>query len=123
MNEQFVTYHIAKKLKDLGFKEECLRWQVHERGSQTDDPIFLQYKRDDDFVYLPLWQQTIDWLRQTHKISVQVSSFPVYNGQYGISVTKHTNGSGWEPLAGETYEKARETAILKALESINAKNN
>jgi len=75
MKDQFVTYEIAKRLKELGFNESCLGyfdkdsqefiWSVggtvnHEDGDE------LEY----NCISAPLWQQAIDWLREKHNIEV-----------------------------------------------------
>jgi hypothetical protein len=62
MKDQFVTYHLAFKLKELGFKEACfgiffnsdpMGWQFGFTPFQPQGP---------DICSAPLWQQAIDFL-------------------------------------------------------------
>jgi hypothetical protein len=80
MKEQFVTYEIALKLKELRFNEPCI---VHyfidsEDGTMggkkeallrplvTSDGILtgIEPTRIDCNLCAPLWQQAIDWLNE-----------------------------------------------------------
>jgi len=78
MKEQFVTYEIAKKLKELGFDEPCFGYYVG-LGDNKDDPFKLveikcekgQFEHLADNVFpAPLWQQAIDWLFEKYKIAI-----------------------------------------------------
>lgn len=77
MKEQFVTYEIAKLLKEKGFNEYCLAY--YEIGKNT-----IQYVREtenpwknsniDNWMFVaPLWQQVIYWLEEKHKIEYSAS--------------------------------------------------
>lgn len=116
--KQFVTYEIALALKELEFDEECLAWYAHEKCFSSDY-IFLQYREDLEFAFAPLWQQAIDWLREKKKIHIGISLY--YDG-YSIDVRNFNNDTSF-CTNGEILEfhKAREQAILKAIEL--CKNN
>ncbi|MGV8961885.1 MAG: hypothetical protein ACOH2V_00700 [Candidatus Saccharimonadaceae bacterium] len=77
MKNQFSTYEIAKKLKELGFDEECLAYYHNDNEDITDNNFYLfdyfntigitttQLKSNkgmECFIAAPLWQQIIDWL-------------------------------------------------------------
>ena len=78
MEEQFVTYEIALKLKNLGFNEGCLA--IFYRGKFMNGRIepyvwnlvnSIKTNSDSnnlDIVTAPLWQQTIDWFREKYRI-------------------------------------------------------
>jgi hypothetical protein len=113
MKDQFVTYEIAKKLKELGFNEPCFTCYSKKNQSDKECKLF------DDEISIhnwneysgqtyssPLWQQAIDWLREKHDIIV------CFNPEERMWDTY--NGNCLE-FAGNT----REAAILKALELIN----
>lgn len=86
----------------------------------------------------PLWQQVLDWLRKKHNIHVNlvsqadVKEDPVFlfipNGKYSGTLDDVTPGK--EMYASDTicliptcdtYEQARETAILEAIKLIKQK--
>ena len=117
MKEQFVTYEIALKLKELGFDEECF-------GLYKNKILFRYYETFtwNDFsnsIKAPLWQQVIDWLREEHGIHI------IINKTYGyVLLLNKRNPIGKNNIGN--YYQAREQAILKALELIeqnNEKNN
>ena len=67
MKEQFVTYEIALKLKELGFNGECIaHFYKDESFAFNQDyksrviPTIIQ---NDDWTLAPLWQQTVKWIR------------------------------------------------------------
>ena len=79
MKEQFVTYEIALKLKELGFDEPCLAYfqkdlHVYSQVIMFDginspnlDVINSKITENHKLVYgievtAPLWQQAFDWL-------------------------------------------------------------
>lgn len=96
MQEQFVTYEISLKLKELGFDEECLasyytddernyskngEYDVRKKLSSSID--FDPFKNDFDnfyknsdkdyYVAAPLWQQVIDWFRKEYDMFIQIN--------------------------------------------------
>ena len=69
MNEQFVTYDIALKLKELCFNEECLGFY---HGRTFNEERFKRYLYENT-ISAPLWQQVIDWFRKSWKIHIEIS--------------------------------------------------
>ena len=77
MKEQFVTYEIALKLKELGFNEECLAY-YHDKT----EPYLCRYLDSNNGAFnincrhvlfdtdctAPLWQQAIDWFIEKYNI-------------------------------------------------------
>lgn len=109
MKEQFVTIEIAKRLRELGFNEECFTyWEDKYTGIEG----------------IPLWQQAIDWFRNKFRMIIEVlqeEESGHYSWEYLIYYDLNTD----KPLLYyqniyefESYEIAREQAILKALELI-----
>lgn len=82
MKEQFVTYDIGLKLKELGFNEPCLRYywsganslmgrnEKERSNSELTQLSKTQLKglQFSKFCSLPLWQQAFDWFENEHKI-------------------------------------------------------
>ena len=116
MQEQFVTYEIALKLKELGFDEKCL-------GYYAGDHLILSVRQQyypNKVTKAPLWQQVIDWFEKQGLI--------VY---CNIVITMHWEyhiGPAYPPMEEKygnwihsqyeysTRKKAREQAILKCIE-------
>lgn len=148
MKEQFVTYEIASKLKELGFgmddylqlpfyydKEGNLHlMEVWVSKKYNPSPNHLGTDTIDDFdakigwvdnsldeIYLaPLWQQVIDWFRDKHNIHISIKSdlARITAYQYIIATDYILNEYG---IMNDSYYQVRKQAILKAIEL--CKNN
>ena len=127
MKEQFVSYEIALKLKELDFDEECFSAYT-EDGSLMDIGDYSNYDRigelDGHSYYIsclsPLWQQVIDWCREVKNINVEVwydntqdDGFPWLYEIYIDNKEHQHDGSYYD-----SFYEAREQAILKAIELI-----
>ena len=133
MEEQFATYEIALKLKELGFDEDCSAvfyqgkfmnghiephvWYLVNSISTNSDCNSL------DIVTAPLWQQVIDWFREKYNIHIYID---FYDGLYGFAIKlnkeKLYNRCGSFEPGFKNYPEAREQAILKAIELIKKQN-
>jgi hypothetical protein len=132
MNKEFVTYDIAKKLKELGFDEECLMWYPHEK-LLTADLIFTQYKDTEEFCNAPLRQQAFRWLRDKYKymhgiddIAIMTSSGNGYRFRYSIWKILGTYDSLVQDnstLGYLTYEDAEIACLKHIINLIKTKNN
>ncbi len=60
MKDQFVTYEIAVKLKELGFDKRCIAGYSVEKSLRIGEVSFQS--EIDGFCLAPLWQQAIDWI-------------------------------------------------------------
>ena len=117
MNEQFCSYEIAVKLKELGFDEPCLAYfeSIYDGLTQTHigrlvlgkQPEHLQNYKQLIYIFgqnnqlAPLWQQAISFLKERKVLVAE-------------------RWDGWEYGAYEwdyfIYCKTKEQAILKAIE-------
>ncbi len=87
----FVSYELAKKLKDAGFNDECLA--VYRGGDLYFDMIFGGYAKDISFstnemlndayainerkphyfITAPIYEQVFTWLRKEHNLFVEIT--------------------------------------------------
>ena len=122
MKKQFVTYEIALKLKELGFDEECLGYYtINNKGLLYPYNKSKYINRKDFLCVAPLYQQIIDWLREKHLIDIDNGwciSNPLGKKQegYNISVYDRIKDEFIVRDFHIDYYKAREQAILKAIE-------
>ena len=121
MKNQFVTYEIALKLKELRFDEPCFGGYYHE-DKEINHDLFIGYNMFDGeefnreyFILAPLWQQVFDWFREKYNIYIKIS----YKGKYWYEYKKGYGGyiNDFSHIVS-SYEEAREQAILKAIELI-----
>ena len=130
MEKQFVTYEIALKLKELGFDEECFGYFAPLKKELTiwHNP---EVTNQGEFILAPLWQQAIDWLREEHRIDIQIlRNKPGYH-EYKVEIYKtkrdinvytyftilEDNSIKWFQL----YSEAREEGILEGIKLIEVK--
>ena len=136
MKKQFVTQEIALKLKELGFDEGCLAIYdspefklIHELLGYgwnslelTNGEVKNSIYSEGNFVTAPLWQQVIDWLRDTYNLHInfQVNQFG-YGFMYAIidlvqsKCVVNLKGGVNEKY---TYPEAKEQAILEGIKII-----
>lgn len=129
MKEQFVTYDIALKLKELGFDGQCFAFYfdgefriLHQFNNldinSRSNSEHHKLNSTMNLYAAPLWQQAIDWLREKHDLIVYVSSYQKDKHLFGV----FTYGDEELTELGEwivSYKEAREQAILKTIELIN----
>ena len=131
MKEQFVTYEIALKLKELGFDEECLAYFNNDK--YRDLICTCENGMDGDFtvhhysgdVNAPLWQQVIDWFDNKNIIiGIDINPGTLFYRVHLYKRYYHNPGRlviRKYFLSGEfnnfiSKEEARKQAILKAIE-------
>jgi hypothetical protein len=138
MEKQFVTNEIAFKLKKLEFDEPCIKMVLigGAVGFSSKESGILQSPITNSqggkyTITLPLWQQVIDWLDETYDISIVVAKNSKEIMEYvkikdpTIDVEKSLFRWHFVDQVGQgtapTALKAKENAILKAIESIENK--
>jgi hypothetical protein len=145
MKEQFVTYEIAKELKELGFDEECLctytldgNFWRNPSNNMVDEEIeqpytWLNSKLHNSVITAPLWQQCMDWFRDVHDIDIVItpdssSRHRLPERLYFATLWIYKINLNVQPTIIKLNDnritfwvdplKAKEAAILKAIELI-----
>ena len=119
MNEEFVTYELAVKLKALGFDEPCFAYYKDMKGEK----VLLYDSMDfDGECNVPLYQQAFRWFREKHNLVFNFISYNIVKpGEYHWSITWND-----EAKAGgivKTYEEAESACLDKLIEICKAKTN
>ena len=124
MEEQFVTYEIALKLKELGFDEPCFAWFITDMPEKNiHSPILAAQYKDwtrmyNDRVNAPLWQQVIDWFREKYNIHIWITYNREYDNPYFTCIVDISQINRITTGYCKEYSAAREQAILKSIELI-----
>lgn len=122
MEEQFVTYEIALKLKELGFNKDCFGFydgEVLWIKSTSKDKI------NESNILAPLWQQAFDWFRTEHKIMGVVAEDSVTietnKSYYYAYIQSLVNGPHkyQEFLGFTSYEEARIKCLEELIDTIS----
>lgn len=134
--EDFVTFELAVKLKEKGFREPCLGWYYPfevcgfdyktsivfnnsaYRGSNYKD--MLVSHKDEKYIDAPTISQVLKWLREEKKIYIMVDrSFSVKGWHYYIiDDDDFENPIQQEVEHNRCYEQAAIDAIEYVLDNI-----
>lgn len=115
MKEQFCTYEISLKLKELGFDTDVLAYYTSEKKLKYTDS-HLSIRVGQWLLKAPLWQQAQDFFREKYNLHIEF---------YYLSLSEKWSAEIYrldEDIWGEsvdlvlTYTQVREKAILKAIE-------
>ena len=121
MEKNFVTFDIAKKLKELGFNKPCINainchgctylngWLEYLEDS--DDIFFTQYDLKDGDYLLPNIYQVMDWLITEKKILITPYSQSMESWQYRITVPHQQLKDG---VFGEDFASYKD-AVMDAI--------
>lgn len=127
MEEQFISYDLALKLKELGFDEPCMASYLHKSYSLEyikTEVLYIneRFANGQEQIYdgkqilclAPLWQQAFDWFREKHNLHALNS--PLLNNEWSVVIdnTLNSNQVYWCKKLG--YQEARQACLEKLIE-------
>ena len=136
MNEEFVSFDLAKKLKEKGFKNNCIGYydyagEFHynyESDIANKEIYFCHNKYDNiwhrDLVDAPTISQVLKWLRDDKKIHIMIDIWKVdvddiiYKWGYDIVDLTTTRVVGCDTQCANTYEQAAIAGIEYCLDNL-----
>ena len=131
---EFVTFELAKKLKEKGFKEECLSYYTTEYTlynnviTLTDDKYLcvsdIDYEEflvshnsikytNGNYVDAPTIEQVLEWLRKEKNLYIAIRT---WGGTWGYDVIGLIDGQGLHWVAYHEDIKSYEDAALAGIE-------
>lgn len=132
MNEDFVTYEIALKLKEKGFREKCLcRYRNYSKTLHINE-LESEFARKIDYseffkcynsyidndVDAPTIPQVLKWLREEKKIHIQIL-FTCPSNQWEYITVKMANNELRGMCATFTsYEQAAIAGVNYCLDNL-----
>jgi len=134
MNNEFVSYEIALKLKQLGFDEPCFTYYYEltsnlrtHLGVDINNAWTYSGNKKLGFTLAPLYQQVFRWFRDKHNILGSI-----YSNASGYLFEWHDSiggtHRGWSEYEGpndggcwDSYEEAEDACITKLIEIIKEK--
>jgi hypothetical protein len=128
MNNEFVSYEIALKLKELGFNEPCFTY-YYEFNSNLRTHLVVDinnawtYSGNTNFGFTlaPLYQQVFKWLRNKYGIDFSINT--IYS-RYNENTSKKYSGVIDNKTVFinvgfyDTYEEAQKNCILHLISII-----
>ncbi len=118
MEKQFVTYEIAKKLKELGFDEPCLaKHDLKHILLRVEECKSQENAQELDYILAPLYQQAFRWFREKHGLFVEIKCCNTkrINGTFEIEISR-LNDRVYGHYGYETYEEAEQACLDKLIE-------
>lgn len=150
IKNSFVSFEIAKLLEEIGFIEECFGYYSIQHDDSYFLCVYMHEDTSIECgnflnsIEAPTWSQVIDWFRNEKKLEINVFKWVVHcyhkednpNGECEVLALPHyiydierafeyTDDWEYQSLDDElkfhTYEEARISAILKAIEIVKNK--
>jgi len=125
MNKEFVTFEIAKQLKEIGFDEYCLAFYYLNNPNLKYFYNISYILTETEYYKAPLWQQVIDWFRENYDIHINPIPYHRSNKIIGYCIGKIENSSGKVLYLSDdnypTYYEARKAGIERAIEILKEK--
>lgn len=129
ITEDYVSFETAKLLKEKGFKEPCIATYNLATKTFKVEEIYQNWtKRWKAYVSAPTLQMTMKWLREVHKINIEICLGFDADSELGyfynpvISNLKNMALAIETPEFDETefivYEEAAEAAIMYCLKNL-----
>ena len=127
VTEDYVSYEVAKLLKEKGFDEQCRDFYRQENGNWLHRNTYeynyfnLQMPRWEDCYSCPTHQMAMKWLREAHKISIEITSTGYLidgDATWGCDI-KAGHRLYYQHITNEkSYESCVEAALKYSLENL-----
>lgn len=119
MKEAYVSYKIAKLLKEKGFNEETTHWYNVKESLINDYPVTYRNFSNPEKVWLaPTHQMACAWLREVHNIFILVGWNSIHE-EYFTRILNMTDGIPKRNIHEHaSYEEAIEEALKYCLENL-----
>lgn len=122
IKEDYVSFEVAKLLKEKGFDEPCRTYYQDEKFVDDVCTKYYQWNSKSPFGHIsaPTHQMAMKWLREVHNIFIEISTSIDLNGKYHFSYTildkecKYVR-RGYTDFDWN-YEEAAEAALKYSLE-------
>lgn len=125
MNEEYVTYEQAVRLKALGFDWCCMTFYVDDIiklpcSEIKPFPKPKNWNKQQETLSAPSIHQAAKWLRQEHNIHISVN--PCFDGRWECQIVDISPLWYFDRCyMGDSYEAALSAGVSKCLEIINNK--
>ena len=115
ITEDYVSFEVAKLLKEKGFDKKC-----YMNYSFNGEIQYFNYQTPSDGVAGPTLQMAMKWLRKTHKIFFNVNYYQLDIGNEWLQLRiNRLNKIGCEvSFEGFDLEEQYEKAIKYCLENL-----
>lgn len=120
IQERYVSFEVAKLLKEKGFDEPCRSYFIDDTGDYRRCTVEITNKNCSfEQLLRPTLYMTMEWLREIHNIDI--CAFPCYYDYilWGYDCKIYKNKDLFLSLTKtRSYEDAIEAALKYALENL-----
>ena len=131
MNDEFVSYKVALKLKEFGFDEPCFTY-YYELNSNLRTHLVVDINKawtysgntNFGFTLAPLYQQVFKWLRNKYGIDFSINTtYSMYNKNTSKKYSGVIDNKTMYTNVGfyDNYEEAELAGLQKMIEIIEKK--
>ena len=125
--EDFVTFEIAKKLKEKGFKNNCIgyydyagEFHYNYKSAISNKEIYFCHNKYDniwhrDLVDAPTISQVLKWLRKEKNLHIAIN---IWGRTWGYDIIELTGGNSLHWTAYREDIKSYEDAALDGIEYV-----
>ncbi len=117
MENQFVPFELAVKLKKLGFDRPVLGWYNASKELSYENRYGAL-----SLIDAPLWQQAFDWFRDKHNNPSSISHFGRFGFSFVINYSDNRDFEYRENYHRWNYEEARQACLEKLIELTELNN-
>jgi hypothetical protein len=117
MKKLFVSYEIARRVHNLGFKEDCFGYynQITHSGKWKWDSRI--WENCTDYIDAPMYQQVLDWLREEKNSPIWISPIFDFDG-YGYQLFWGTGYMNTNNIDYYNYYAAIDVGLEIALDKL-----
>lgn len=122
ITEDYVSFEVAKLLKDKGFNEPCIAtYNLTTKNFEIEEVYQDWTTRWAAYMSAPTLQIAMKWLREVHNIAINIGWGEIFEDkfQWWCIILNQKDGSILrESEYHATYEEACEAAIKYCLENL-----
>lgn len=126
MENEFVPFELAVKLKDLGFTKNCFGTYCKNLTPLPEshslwlnsDKWMSSYDMCEPICEAPLWQQVFDWFREKHNLHAVVYRIDGDISAWDWTINNSPDDDFNTELI-ETFPEARQACLEKLIEIVN----
>lgn len=127
ITEDYVSFEVAKLLKEKGFNWDCITYYVNSEPNDIKYSMLFENNNtwEDRCCSAPTHQMAYKWLREVHKVHISIYPFnrelPVIDEFYytcDIATNELSSKEGHLRGVWKTYEEAVEVALKYTLENL-----
>lgn len=121
VTEDYVSFEVAKLLKEKGFDENCSRSYVKDKlaysQGRNNSYYTIMYETYRP-ISAPTLQMAMKWLREVHNIQIELMIAHAMKKRWSYGINKDFNPCTQKIEVFCSYEEACEAAIKYCLENL-----